>query len=794
MGVIIGAAGGGGAVLLLIVALLFYRARSKKKASFASITPAPSPAAPLKGSSQGKSGGTGCGSSSTGGGSLSLSAGASASAQARMSKAQEFLRAFEVDASEITTHEKLGEGGQAVVVRGVWNGIEVAIKQPRVPTGASRGKKDTFGSSSAMDSFNQAVRREVRALSRVRHPNVIRLHGACFDPAPMVLMDYAPSGTLQDALDAHMFQVPSEMVRLLAGIARGMEAVHAHKIVHLDLKPENVLIGPLNTPWITDFGLSTSANMASMSTSSAGGRGTLPFKAPELFAHPPHVGPEADVYAYAILAWVVVCGEQPYTAMQAAATSLPQAVMQGVRPTLADPHEEWKDKATAPMVRLIEACWHAEYAQRPVFGSRAGDDSGGPGEEAKNIVAMLEKMEHSLAKGSEAEASQLYMATRLISAEAEAWSIGRSLVHIDAAREDGETTAMERNDLAEERHAMETSRGLLRQNAFAVKCQMPGGADGELTSAVCAMLSQQQSMFLEAMRELQGEVSEKFGSVERSLSRLAEGELECPRLFVLLPMEASSSRLTQLVRREFVKDKYRLVFLDPVTGCAAKCGSDGLGYKLELPKKWLVENRKIIGTGLKVVKLCAAAGRLAGLPLPSAEGLPSQALSKAEVEAVKTFEAVYEGSGDLVPDAGKSNKAAKAATGAAYKQLRKLLKEQCKDEYLVHCEMAKEKANDGSIEFVSAASKERFVQFGQHCLIWNDEALKKKATTAAAMLNTPEDGTAGGKAGGLAPSAAPPGGAVARVGIDGAIYEAVEEIVGKEVGEEGQTPRVEHEL
>ena len=44
----------------------------------------------------------------------------------------------------------------------------------------------------------------------------------------------------QDALDAHMFQVPSEMVRLLAGIARGMEAVHAHKIVHLDLKPENV--------------------------------------------------------------------------------------------------------------------------------------------------------------------------------------------------------------------------------------------------------------------------------------------------------------------------------------------------------------------------------------------------------------------------------------------------------------------------------------------------------------------------------------------------------------------------
>jgi serine/threonine protein kinase len=40
-----------------------------------------------------------------------------------------------------------------------------------------------------------------------------------------------------------------------------MEAVHAHEIIHLDLKPDNVLIGPLDVPWITDFGLSTSADL-----------------------------------------------------------------------------------------------------------------------------------------------------------------------------------------------------------------------------------------------------------------------------------------------------------------------------------------------------------------------------------------------------------------------------------------------------------------------------------------------------------------------------------------------------
>ena len=126
-------------------------------------------------------------------------------------------------------------------------------------------------------------------------------------------------------------------------------------------------------------------------------------------------------------------------------------------------------------------------------------------------------------------------------------------------------------------------------------------------------------------------------------------------------------------------------------------------------KKWLVENRKIISAGLRIVKMCAAAGSLAGLPLPSAAGLPTQAVSRAEIEAIKTFEAVYSGEGVLGDDASSTSASpskAKAATGRAYKQLRKMLKEQCEDEYLVHCEMTKEKALDGSIEFVSAGSKE----------------------------------------------------------------------------------------
>merc|ERR1719353_729150 len=135
-------------------------------------------------------------------------------------------------------------------------------------------------------------------------------------------MAHARGGSLEQALHEGRFASNAAVVTLLAGIARGMEAVHAHKIIHLDLKPANVLLSADNVPWVTDFGLSTSANLTSMSTSSAGGRGTIYYKAPELFAYPPVISAAADVYAFAVLAWVVVTREQPYRNLQSVETAM----------------------------------------------------------------------------------------------------------------------------------------------------------------------------------------------------------------------------------------------------------------------------------------------------------------------------------------------------------------------------------------------------------------------------------------------------------------------------------------
>ena len=144
-------------------------------------------------------------------------------------------------------------------------------------------------------------------------------------------------------------------------------------------------------------------------------------------------------------------------------------------------------------------------------------------------------------------------------------------------------------------------------------------------------------------------------------------------------------------------------------------GPGGDGYQLTLPSSWLIEHRKAIADGIKVCKVAVAMGRAVGLPLPGTSALPSEVVSKKELEAVDAVNTLM-GEWNAVAT-GKA-----VATGQAYKMLRKVLDVQCNDKYLEHCSMQKVRAKDGTIEFVSEATKARFIERGRACLIWNTQA------------------------------------------------------------------------
>lgn len=181
-----------------------------------------------------------------------------------------------------------------------------------------------------------------------------------------------------------------------------------------------------------------------------------------------------------------------------------------------------------------------------------------------------------------------------------------------------------------------------------------------------------------------------------------------------------------------VKDAYRLVFLDSVTGTAVPCGPDGSGYRVSLPKQWLIDHGPRIRDGLRVVKLALLSGKIAGLPIDGS-CLPKEVVSKRELQAVAKMETLLNLSEPEIT--GTLNKRQqKAATGKAYRALKALIAEQCDDKDLQHCGLAKVKARDGTVEWVSYDSRVRFENEGAACLIWNINAPKALGSSRCSSM------------------------------------------------------------
>ncbi|EOD27135.1 hypothetical protein EMIHUDRAFT_56529, partial [Emiliania huxleyi CCMP1516] len=225
---------------------------------------------------------------------------------------------------------------------------------------------------------------EANALARVRHPNVVHLLGVVTDAdSPMMLLPLA-KGTLVDEIDAAVASgVPMAVGRkfqLARDICAGMAALHARGILHLDLKPPNVLIGRGGEALVADFGLSvqlrttlTAASLAASAVETAAGwrlvtRGTMAYKAPEL-SRPKSKGgakyaPPCDVYSFAMLFWELFAGSPPWAGkpeMEIQAAHM--ASFYGEEPVRPD----LPTSAPAKALELMEGSWRQDPAARPTF-------------------------------------------------------------------------------------------------------------------------------------------------------------------------------------------------------------------------------------------------------------------------------------------------------------------------------------------------------------------------------------------------------------------------------------------
>lgn len=149
---------------------------------------------------------------------------------------------------------------------------------------------------------------EARGMARVRHPNVVQIHGFGHrDGVPFLVMEHVPGRSVEAALQSG---IPLEdAVAILDQTAAGLEAVHQAGMTHGDVKPANVLIGPAFRVCVGDFGLVRPRD----EVPDARIAGSPAYMAPErLGTMQPDLAHRADVYSLGVMAYELLSGRLPF--------------------------------------------------------------------------------------------------------------------------------------------------------------------------------------------------------------------------------------------------------------------------------------------------------------------------------------------------------------------------------------------------------------------------------------------------------------------------------------------------
>jgi serine/threonine protein kinase len=174
--------------------------------------------------------------------------------------------------------------------------------------------------------------REAQALREIKHPNVVRIRSVGEENGtPYAVMDFIAGPDLATMLLRDGALAACRAVRIAAGIARGLEAIHREGIVHRDLKPHNILVAPGDRPVIADFGVARSIAQTRLTMT---GRivGTPAYMAPEQFDDDAPTF-SVDLYALGAILHEMLTGVAPFSGRDAISTI--RAIREQPPPTLS---------------------------------------------------------------------------------------------------------------------------------------------------------------------------------------------------------------------------------------------------------------------------------------------------------------------------------------------------------------------------------------------------------------------------------------------------------------------------
>lgn len=200
---------------------------------------------------------------------------------------------------------KLGAGGFGAV----YKGLDEA-------TGAWIAAKVSHTALDANSASVADLEREVAALQRLTHDNIVRVFGFFRTPRPCLVLEWLPGGTAGDVAASMGGRLPLAVARrYLCGVLRALAYLHDHRVLHRDIKPANILVAADGSAKLSDFGLCK--ELAATASGNAGSAATGPLAGTALYLAPEVVSGKkankaADMWALACTALQLLCGATPW--------------------------------------------------------------------------------------------------------------------------------------------------------------------------------------------------------------------------------------------------------------------------------------------------------------------------------------------------------------------------------------------------------------------------------------------------------------------------------------------------
>uniref|UniRef100_A0A665VS72 RAF proto-oncogene serine/threonine-protein kinase n=1 Tax=Echeneis naucrates TaxID=173247 RepID=A0A665VS72_ECHNA len=274
---------------------------------------------------------------------------------------------WEIEASEVYLHSRIGSGSFGTVYKGKWHG-DVAVKILKV-------------TDPTPEQF-QAFRNEVAVLRKTRHVNILLFMGYMTKDNLAIVTQWCEGSSLYKHI--HVLETNFKMIQLIdiaRQTAQGMDYLHAKNIIHRDMKSNNIFLHEGLTVKIGDFGLATVKARWSGSHQVEQPSGSILWMAPEVIRMQDNnpYSFQSDVYSYGIVLFELMTGELPYSQI----ANRDQIIFMVGRGYLSPDLSKLYKNCPKAMKRLVADCIKKSKDDRPLF---------------PQILSSIELLQHALPK------------------------------------------------------------------------------------------------------------------------------------------------------------------------------------------------------------------------------------------------------------------------------------------------------------------------------------------------------------------------------------------------------------